>query len=182
MTDLQTQGLNEDGLFTERPSSIKTWKGRVDPLDPSVDDIDINDIAHALARQCRYNGHCEGFLSVARHSIWVSYVLELRGYDEWMQLTGLLHDAAEAYLGDLVRPIKQSAFGVEYLKVEKVLEGVIAERFGLDYPFAPEVYDADNYVLTKLELSDMRFNYLGEYGDDEDAFIERYDELVAALS
>lgn len=180
MTDLQTQGLNPDGLFEERPSSIKTWTGRVDPLNPTVDEINIEDIAHALSRQCRYNGHCDGFLSVARHSIWVSERLKTQGFDAQVQLNGLLHDAAEAYLGDLVRPIKQSEFGVAYLKTEKILEAVIAERFGLPYPFPSDVYDADNYVLTELELPDLRFTYFGDYKQDETDFMGRYDELTAS--
>lgn len=182
MTDLTAQGLDAGGLFVEKPSSIKTWKGRIDPLNATAAEIHIDDIAHALARQCRYNGHCDGYLSVARHSIWVSIVLELQGWDENMQRIGLLHDAAEAYLGDLVRPLKNTEFGKAYLEVEAVLEAVIAEHFGLIYPFPPEVYEADNIVLTKLELPDMRFNYLGEYGQDEDDFKARYVELTDALS
>lgn len=178
MTDLQTQGLNPDGLYAERPSSIKTWTGRVDPLNPSVDEINIEDIAHALSRQCRYNGHCDGFLSVARHSIWVSERLEALGFDEQTQLTGLLHDAAEAYLGDLVRPIKQSEFGVAYLKTEKALEEVIAARFGIPFPFPDAIRDADNYVLTELELPDLRFTYFGIYSVDEFDFMDRYKVLI----
>lgn len=181
MTDLSKQGLGADGLFTTSPSSIKTWTGRIDPLNPTVEDINIEDIAHALARQCRYNGHCEGHLSVARHSIWVSYVLELGGRNLRTQLAGLLHDSAEAYLGDLVRPLKHTEFGAMYLEAEKRLETVIAERFGLEYPFQQSVYDADNYVLLKLELPDLRYNYRGNYQDDEAAFLERYRELVDGM-
>lgn len=181
VTDLSKQGLGTDGLFTASPSSIKTWTGRIDPLNPVVEEINIEDIAHALARQCRYNGHCEGHLSVARHSIWVSYVLELQAYSLITQLAGLLHDSAEAYLGDLVRPLKHTEFGAMYLEAEKRLEAVIAERFGLEYPFPSSVYEADNYVLLKLELPDLRYNYRGDYRDDEAAFLERYNELTSAL-
>src|SRR5690606_33198599 len=116
-------------------------------------------IAHALSRQCRYNGHCDGFISVARHSIWVSSRLETKGFDESMQLAGLFHDAAEAYLGDLVRPIKHSEFGLAYLKVEEVLEAVIFEKFGLPFPMDEAIREADNYVLNELELHDRRYNY-----------------------
>lgn len=182
MTDLAAQGLDKGGLFTEKPSSIKTWKGRIDPLNAKADEINIEDIAHALARQCRYNGHTVGYLSVARHSIWVSLMLELQGWDEGVQRIGLLHDAAEAYLGDLVRPLKQTAFGKAYLEVEAALEEVIAEHFDLIYPFPPEIYEADNWVLTKLELADFRFNYLGEYDQDEEDFLARYNELTDVIA
>lgn len=178
MPDLQTQGLDSDGLFVGSPSSIKTYTGRVDPLNADVETINIEDIAHALARQCRYNGHCVGFLSVARHSIWVAGRLKDQGYDEVMQLTGLLHDAAEAYLGDLVRPIKHTEFGKVYLEVEAALEVVIAKRFDLINPLPDEVRAADDYVLTELELPDKRFSYYGDYRWDETDFLARYKDLV----
>ncbi len=178
MTDLQAQGLNSDGLFVGSPSSIKTYTGRVDPLNPDIDTINIEDIAHALARQCRYNGHCDGFLSVARHSLWVAVRLDDQGYSTEVQLTGLLHDAAEAYLGDLVRPLKHTPFGALYLEVETALEVVIAKRFGLLCPMPQEVRDADDWVLTQLELPDARFSYYGDYKKDESDFLTYYMRLV----
>jgi hypothetical protein len=180
MTNLQTQGLGDDGLFTASPSSIQTFSGRVDPLNATVDEINIEDIAHSLSRQCRYNGHCDGFMSVARHSIWVSERLESLGLSTEIQLVGLLHDAAEAYLGDLVRPLKHSEFGKIYLEVEAALEAVIAEKFGIPYPFPPEVYEADGYVLLELELPDLRYSYYGEYDEDEYDFLRRYAVLTEA--
>ena len=60
--------------------AVRVWSGElVDPFDMTADDIHISDIAHSLARQCRYNGHVEGFLSVAAHSIWVSMRLQELG-------------------------------------------------------------------------------------------------------
>lgn len=182
MTDtFQPKDLDAEGLFIERPSSIKTFSGRIDPLNPVVDEINIEDIAHALSRQCRYNGHCVGFISVARHSIWVASRLETQGFDEVTQLTGLLHDAAEAYLGDLVRPIKNSDFGIEYLKVEAILEAVIAEKFTIPWPFPEAVREADDYVLHELELHDRRYNYFGNYIQDEENFLRHYYDLTAAI-
>jgi 5'-deoxynucleotidase YfbR-like HD superfamily hydrolase len=179
MENEKTQGLGSDGLYTERPTSIATWTGRIDPLNPSPEEINIEDIAHALARQCRYNGHCDGFLSVARHSIWVSEHLEAQGLDIRTQLTGLLHDAAEAYLGDLVRPIKQSEFGQAYLKTEAVLEEMIAEVFGLPFPFPQSVRDADHHVLVTIELPDARYTYFGDYKADEADFLDHYYNLLS---
>lgn len=180
MPDLQTQGLNSDGLFVGSPSSIKTYTGRVDPLDATVDSINIDDIAHALARQCRYNGHCDGFLSVARHSIWVAERLKSQDHDVVMQLAGLLHDAAEAYLGDLVRPLKHTEFGAVYLEVEAALEQVIAARFSLPFPIPQEVRAADDYVLTELELPDRRFSWFGDYKEDETDFLAVFAVLAAS--
>jgi 5'-deoxynucleotidase YfbR-like HD superfamily hydrolase len=180
MPDLQAQGLDSGGLFVGSPSSIKTFTGRVDPLNPDVDTINIEDIAHALSRQCRYNGHCEGFMSVARHSIWVAERLDDEGYNTEVQLTGLLHDAAEAYLGDLVRPLKHTPFGAMYLEVEAALEAVIAERFSIPCPMPRAVRDADDWVLTELELPDRRFTYYGDYKEDETDFLVAFIRLAGA--
>lgn len=178
MTDLQTQGMDSDGLFVERPSSIKTFSGRVDPLNPDPEEIVIEDIAHALSRQCRYNGHCNGFLSVARHSIWVSDLLFNDGHDPRTQLSGLLHDAAEAYLGDLVRPLKHTPFGQMYLEAEGKIEAVICEKFGVPYPIPEVVMAADNYILTEIELPRARFDYYGDYEIDEEDFLGVFETLM----
>ena len=81
---------------------IETYTGRkFFPLNPRARDLCIEDIAHALAMTCRYNGHCSEFYSVAQHSCIVSDLCEER----W-KMAGLMHDAAEAYLGDVVSPVK----------------------------------------------------------------------------
>ena len=74
--------------------------------DPDPADVRIGDIAHHLARQCRYNGACRGFLSVAQHSVVVARILDDRYGDMRLSLLGLLHDAHEAYTGDIVRGLK----------------------------------------------------------------------------
>ncbi len=85
---------------------IQTFTGRkFSPLAPRPEDVDIRDIAHALAMKCRFNGHCSPFYSVAEHSVRVSWLLEQQGKRE--ALWGLMHDAAEAYLPDLGGPIKK---------------------------------------------------------------------------
>lgn len=166
-----------DGLFVAKPGAIQTWKRhRVDPLDLKPEDIDIEDIAHALARQCRYNGHTGGHLSVARHSIWVADHLEPQG--EYLQLWGLLHDAAEAYLGDLVRPLKHSEFGVAYIEAEQRAERAITETFGLEYPMPSIVKAADNYVTTEIEMAGARWDYQGHAVEDEQQFLLRYVQLA----
>jgi len=88
---------------------IQTYTGKwFSPLDPNPDDIDIVDIAHSLSMLCRYNGHCSRFYSVAEHSLLVSSVLEQRHPGNVkLQLMGLLHDSAEAYMADVPGPMKK---------------------------------------------------------------------------
>lgn len=87
---------------------ITTIGGRVfSPLAPSEEDIEITDIAHSLSLICRANGHFKCFFSVARHCINCALEAEERGYSSEVQLLCLLHDAAEAYIGDMTRPLKR---------------------------------------------------------------------------
>jgi uncharacterized protein len=138
--------LNEDGLRKNSPDAIFTYSGRfIRPLDPNPNDIFIEDIAHALANQCRWTGHVSRFLSVAEHSVHVSQLVPKE-----LQLTALLHDASEAYLADLARPIKKApGLGEIYLEIEAKLSAVIAIRFGItDDPLShAEVKLADERVL-----------------------------------
>lgn len=178
MTDPE---LDHEGLYIGAPGTISTFTGkRVDPLDLQVEDIDVRDIAHALARQCRYNGHVEGFLTVARHSIWVSERLG----DPVLSMWGLLHDAAEAYLGDLVRPLKHGpVLGPVFQQAEHNAERVIAKAFDLPFPMPLEVLEADRTVLNERELPKgygARYTFEGTPGVDEDDFLIRYNGLVLA--
>lgn len=124
---------------------MQTFTGRaVFPLDLRPGDIDIQDIAHALSMQCRYAGHTRTFYSVAEHSVHVARWC--RQYGPAAALEGLLHDATEAYLVDVPRPIKP--FLVGYRDAEWRAAEVIAERFGLDARGYPEyVHEADNRIL-----------------------------------
>lgn len=123
---------------------IVTKSGRaVNPLDPDPDTILIEDIAHALSNSCRFTGHVSSFYSVAQHSVLVA-----RSLPKEHALWGLLHDASEAYLSDLARPIKQfEGLGATYRRVEKRLMQVIAKKFGLPWPEPKVVKEMDNAVL-----------------------------------
>jgi hypothetical protein len=96
------------------------------PLDPRVEDVFVEDIAHHLSNVCRYAGAARSFFSVAEHSILVSQHVALE-----YALEALLHDASEAYLGDVIRPLKRSALFASYLDTEARLTAVIFERFGV---------------------------------------------------
>jgi hypothetical protein len=128
-------------------SWIQTYTGkRFDPLRPDPELIDIRDIAHSLSNQCRFTGHSQRFYSVAEHSIHVSNFC--RPEDA---LYGLLHDASEAYLVDLPRPLKHdSDFGVGYRRVESRMQDAVAIAFGLSFAMPKSVKVADrNLLLTE---------------------------------
>ena len=112
---------------------IQTLSGRrVNPLDAAPEDIDPADIARALANTCRFGGHSRAFYSVAQHSAIVADLLEQAGATPDELMAALLHDAAEAYLGDLPHPIKhRSELGAHFKQAEKRLEAVIERRFEL---------------------------------------------------
>ena len=113
------------------------------PLDPRPEEVCIEDIAHALSLTCRFGGHCKQFYSVAQHSCLVARLVQIT--DPTMTLAGLLHDAAEAYVGDLIRPIKRTF--EQFKSIEDKVMLVIAERF--KFPSAPNavIKWADDIVL-----------------------------------
>ncbi len=120
---------------------IQTYTGiQVWPLDPHPDQIDIRDIAHSLSMLCRFNGHCRQFYSVAEHSVHVSNIVSPVN-----RIWGLLHDAAEAYLSDIPKPVKQSLD--QFHQLEERMLAVIANRFGLTTEIPEEVHDADMTML-----------------------------------
>jgi uncharacterized protein len=106
---------------------------------PASSNFTIEDVAHGLANICRYSGQCRRFYSVAEHSMLVSETAI--GFE----LEALLHDAAEAFIGDITRPLKQML--PEYKKIENEVEEAILMRFGLTTPLPLEVKDADLRVL-----------------------------------
>ncbi len=129
-----------------RGNWIQTYTGRQFwPLDPRPVDIDLKDIAHALSQQCRFSGHTNEFFSVAQHSANVAAYLEREGHSEATQRCGLLHDASEAYLIDVPRPMKRLL--PDYIAAEDDLQSVIAERFKISWPFPEPVHHADNVML-----------------------------------
>jgi uncharacterized protein len=124
---------------------MQTWTGkRFYPLDPRPEDFDIDDIGHALANVCRFAGHSREFYSVAQHSFYVSALLPPP-----LAKLGLLHDAAEAYIGDMVRPLKRMAEMQVYCDLETRLWGCIAAKFDLLDVSDPEglLKTADNIML-----------------------------------
>ncbi len=106
---------------------------------PSSSDFTIEDIAHGLGNICRYAGQCRDFYSVAEHSILVSETAVGHEFE------ALLHDAAEAFLGDITRPLKQML--PDYRKIENSVQKAIFDRFGLPRALNPFIKQADLRVL-----------------------------------
>jgi len=173
----------------ERPGYIVTYPGgrRFWPMEPNRDDIDILDIAHALSQICRYNGHVSAPLSVAQHCVIVSEAVPPADAP-W----ALLHDASEAYLCDLVRPVKYLRELARYRAAEARLEALIFERFGLHGPCPPSVKRADDVVL-KTEQRDLTKNpgWMGHEvlpgqivpwpaAEARERFLTRFNELFPA--
>lgn len=123
------------GDWMQTMSGVAFW-----PLDPCPDEVRIHDIAHALSHQCRYAGHCHWFYSVAQHSVLVSHAVEPRH-----ALWGLLHDASEAYLVDVPRPIKP--FLSEYKRIEAGVMKAVCDAFKLPYQMPAQVKQVDDAIL-----------------------------------
>ena len=130
-------------------SEIMTYTRKMfDPLQPNRDKIDIEDIAHALSMLCRANGHFPVFYSVAQHCINCMIEAKARGYAERLQLACLLHDASEAYLSDITRPVKAEL--PQYKEIETPLQEMIWNKW-LDTPLTEKeramVFATDDAIL-----------------------------------
>lgn len=128
----------------DRGSWMQTYTGKAFyALDARVEDIDIADIAHSLSLQCRYNGHVDRFYSVAEHCALLS---QLFPDDPGMALWALLHDAAEAYIGDMVRPLKKHM--PMFMEIDDHITSLVAQRFELEGTvIPPEVHHVDSQIL-----------------------------------
>lgn len=137
---------------------IRTFRGKkFHPLDIKPEDIDIDDIAHALSLVNRFTGHTQTAYSVAEHSVRVMWCVQdlvvsvfavRSGRELWrFMLEALLHDASEAYLADIARPIKMLPEMEPYRKLEKGVEKAISAKYGLPFPMSPIVKRADEILL-----------------------------------
>lgn len=121
---------------------ILTYSGtKFRPLDPNPADISLVDIAHALSNICRFTGHSKQFYSVAQHSIIVSDNLPPE-----LKLAGLLHDASEAYICDVSRPVKHSEALSGYRDIEEKVMNAVAKCFRVRFD-DPRIKEADNRAL-----------------------------------
>lgn len=123
------------------PNSIRTFTGKVFDLKlMALESISIDDIAHALSNTMRFAGHLKVPYSVAQHSVMVA-----KHASKENKLAALLHDASEAYIGDMPSPFKKMM--PEYKVIEGKLMKVIAEVFSFEYPLNPEIKEIDKNML-----------------------------------
>jgi len=133
--------LQKINNINSKSNWIQTFlKKKFYPTNPNIEDICIEDIAHALSMQCRFSGHINEFYSVAQHSVYVSYICN-------SHLSGLLHDASEAYLVDIPKPLKVMNEFSEYRKIENKLQTMIYKKFDLPETELDNVKDADLKML-----------------------------------
>ena len=135
-------------IIVENGSWILPRSGRhIDFQNPDPAEIAIEDIAVALARECRFSGQTRAFYSVAQHSVLVSRIVP-----EAFALEALLHDATEAFIKDLPSPLKGML--PEYSRIERILDRVIRRKFGLPEEMSGAVHRADR-VLLAMEKRDL---------------------------
>lgn len=123
---------------------ITTYTGEhFSPLNPDIEKIKIVDIAHALSLMCRAGGHTKRFFSVAQHSINCAAEAKARNFSEKVQLACLLHDASEAHLSDITRPVKRNL--PSYLEIESKLQDAIHQVYEI------LLTDAEHAVVKQID-------------------------------
>ena len=154
--------------MADRGAWITTFTGRrFYVLDPRAEDVCIEDIAHSLSLQCRFNGHTRSFYSVAQHSVLVSELCAPADAPY-----GLLHDASEAYIGDMSAPLKHTDEMQSFRDTERHVMNAIGDHFWLPFKEPASVRTADRRILL-TEARDLGMDVTGWYKG-----YEPYDEKI----
>lgn len=135
--------------------SIETASGiRYNVMDPDWRNVVLSDVATSLSHICRFGGHVPTFYSVAEHCVRVAVTLADHGPE--MMMTGLLHDAAEAYVGDMVRPLKLTGeLGKLHQEVEYRNAEAVHDCLGGIFPYPDEIHEADQLTY-EWEVENIR--------------------------
>lgn len=152
---------------------ICTYLGnRFYPLEGRIDQVHLEDIAHGLAYQCRFNGQTSEFYSIAQHSLMVADIISAEHPE--LRLAALLHDASEAYLGDVVKPLK--ALLPDYKDIERRVEEIIAKAYGISDIFNPLIKRADMIALA-TEKRDLM-----PHSAEDWSYLKGYEPLRDAIT
>jgi hypothetical protein len=143
MVQLTKEDQARNGSWMQTRTGVSFY-----PLDPRASEINIEDVAHGLAMCCRYGGQCREFYSVAEHCVRVSEHVPQQYARE-----GLLHDLSEAYIGDMIRPLKHTPEMAEFRKAEAAIEVCAADAFALDT--SPEAHTAVKRVDDRILLDEI---------------------------
>ena len=123
------------------PELFQTYSGKlIDFNNVRAEDIDIRDIAHGLAHITRFGGQAQNHITVAEHSLTVASLVPDR-----YKFNALMHDSAEAYLGDIPKPLKNLL--PDYTRIEKYLMQIIAAKFDFEYPLPRIIKEADMQAI-----------------------------------
>jgi hypothetical protein len=146
---------------------IQTYSGvGFDALDPRPEHINLVDISRGLSNQCRFNGQVKAFYSVAEHCCLGVQLAAVFGREA--QRAWLLHDAAEAYLGDLVSPIKNSTVGAEFAAIEGHVLTAIGDKYGVDFvKYSAEIKRVDVMMLA-IEREQLIPKVVGQWPEMPD--------------
>jgi 5'-deoxynucleotidase YfbR-like HD superfamily hydrolase len=146
-----SQGIDQFGCIN---NEIKVAAGHyVDLQNPKPETIDIFSIASALSKICRFGGHCPRFYSVAEHCVHAARLCASKGYATEAVGNVLMHDSAEAYIGDMVKPLKIAMD--EYMHFEKKIEKAVQRRFGLKFDLYQNVIKRFDRIMLKVEKVNM---------------------------
>jgi len=151
------------------------------PLEPRPEDINWHDISQGLSNICRFNGHVKEFVSVAEHSVLVSREAEKIASEDRKKMVamwGLLHDASEAYLCDIPRPLKKQPEFAAYREAEKALMRCVCLRYGLPLEEPEEVREADLRAL-ETEGQELMKNWVSEGVNPFDVTVHCWAPAVA---
>lgn len=130
--------------------TIRTFSGRyMNIIDPDPADVDLESISHALGSICRFGGHCPQFYSVAEHSVLAFELASVDGCDDEQLKAVLLHDSAEAYISDVVKPLKREM--PIYHEIEAKMEKAIGAHFGIDFAKHHDVIKKYDNLMLKAE-------------------------------
>jgi len=157
MVDIYQKNNERNGDWIETFTGRQFW-----PLDPCAEDVCIEDIAHALSLLCRFNGHCKCFYSVAEHSLLCSELALRQGLGRRMELLTLLHDASEAFISDVSRPVKHYVHN--FKQIEDQVQQAVLSAFSIAEPSEEEkqlIEEIDVKVLAAEAATLMPFKNWG---------------------